>query len=187
MHKHRGLLMSLAISAVMGLMGSQAHAGPITLSIDLNGVSIFSFASVAPDQSVTVPVAAVNSALAANDSAYVFTALAPRATTLVAAQVASRPRSLSTPRVLATLRPFSRLIRSRAVSSPRSDQAERSSAQPAGVIPVRADRFPIRATTRGRLRPLWCSPCRAAIPLEVLLATSPSGRSRRATSFRTTS
>jgi len=67
--------MSLALSAVMGLTGTQANAGSISLSVDLNGVVIFTFTSVAPDQNVTVPVVAVNSALTAAGSAYQFTAL----------------------------------------------------------------------------------------------------------------
>ncbi len=52
MQKHRGLLMSLALSAVSGLIGSQTHAGSITLSVDLNGVVIYTATSVAPDQNV---------------------------------------------------------------------------------------------------------------------------------------
>jgi len=67
--------MSLALSAVMGLMGTQANAGAITLSVDLNGVVIFTATSVAPDQNVAAPLVAVNSALAAHGSAYRFTAL----------------------------------------------------------------------------------------------------------------
>jgi hypothetical protein len=75
MQRHRGLFLGLALSALLGLMGNQAHAGPLTLSVDLNGVSIFSVSSVAPDQSVTAIVLAVNTALTANGSAYQFTAL----------------------------------------------------------------------------------------------------------------
>jgi hypothetical protein len=75
MHKHRGLLMSLTLSAVIGLMGSQAHAGSITLSVDLNGVVIFTATSASPDQSVEASLIGVNTALGANGSAYRFTTL----------------------------------------------------------------------------------------------------------------
>jgi len=78
MQRHRGLLMSLALSAVIGLMGTQANAGSITLSVDLNGVVIFSESSSAPDTSINVQGAfltALNSALGANGSAYRFTQL----------------------------------------------------------------------------------------------------------------
>jgi hypothetical protein len=75
MHKHRGLLMSLALSAVVGVMGSQAHAGSIELSVDLNGVVIFTATSVAPDQSVSAVLTAVNTALGSHGSAYQFTGL----------------------------------------------------------------------------------------------------------------
>jgi hypothetical protein len=75
MQRHRGLLMSLALSAVMGLMGTQANAGSISLSVDLNGVVIFTATSIAPDQSVSAALAGVNSALAAHGSAYRFTGL----------------------------------------------------------------------------------------------------------------
>jgi len=67
--------MSLALSAIMGLMGSQAQAGPISLSVDLNGVVIFTATSVAPDQAVTVAPGVINAALAAHGSAYRFTGL----------------------------------------------------------------------------------------------------------------
>ncbi len=75
MQKHRGLLMSLALSAVSGLIGSQTHAGSITLSVDLNGVVIYTATSVAPDQNVAASLAPVNTALAADGSAYEFTGL----------------------------------------------------------------------------------------------------------------
>jgi hypothetical protein len=75
MQRHRGLLMSLALSAVMGLMGTQANAGSITITVDLNGVPLLSFSSVPPDQSVNFPLVAINSALTGAGSAYQFTGL----------------------------------------------------------------------------------------------------------------
>ncbi len=80
MQRHRGLLMSLALSAVMGLMGTQANAGSITLTVDLdiNGVDtvIYTATSSPPlDQSVAAVLTAVNGALGSHGSAYRFTAL----------------------------------------------------------------------------------------------------------------
>jgi len=76
MTKHRGLLWSLGLVATMGLMAGQANAGSITMFIDLDGVNISGpFTSSSPDQTLTVPVAAVNAALAAHGSAYRFTTL----------------------------------------------------------------------------------------------------------------
>jgi len=52
-------------------MGNQAHAGPITLSIDLNGVVLFTATSTGANQTVTLStfaVAAVNAALGAAGS-----------------------------------------------------------------------------------------------------------------------
>jgi hypothetical protein len=63
------------MSALVGLMGNQAQAGSITLSVDLNGVVIYSTTSSAPDQSVSASLVAVNSALGAHGSAYRFTSL----------------------------------------------------------------------------------------------------------------
>jgi hypothetical protein len=67
--------LGLALSALLGLTGNQAHASSITLSVDLNGVLVLSFTSVAPDQSVTPLLGALNTALTAAGSAYQFTAL----------------------------------------------------------------------------------------------------------------
>jgi hypothetical protein len=67
--------MSLALSAVMGLMGTQANAGSTTITIDLNGAPLISFSSVPPDQAVNFPLVAVNSALTGAGSAYQFTGL----------------------------------------------------------------------------------------------------------------
>jgi hypothetical protein len=75
MQKHRGLFMSLALSAIIGLMGSQAQAGSITLSVDLNGVSIYTATSVSPDQNVQAILTTLNTALHAHGSAYFFTGL----------------------------------------------------------------------------------------------------------------
>jgi len=75
MQRHRGLLMSLALIAVIGLSGTQANAGSISLSVDLNNVVIFTATSSAPDQSVNAVLTAVNTALGAHGSAYRFTGL----------------------------------------------------------------------------------------------------------------
>jgi len=75
MQRHRGLLMSLALSAVIGLSGTQANAGSITLSVDLNGAVIFTATSSSPDQNVNAVLTAVNTALGAHGSAYRFTGL----------------------------------------------------------------------------------------------------------------
>lgn len=75
MQKHRGLLMSLALSALLGLIGNQAQAGSITLSVDLNNVVIYTATSVSPDQSVSAALVTLNDALKAHGSAYQFTAL----------------------------------------------------------------------------------------------------------------
>jgi hypothetical protein len=70
----RRSLTGLAFVAA-ALIGGQAHAGPISLSIDLNGIVIFTQTSVSPDQSVFASLAAANSALTSQGSAYQFTAL----------------------------------------------------------------------------------------------------------------
>ncbi len=76
MRSHRGLFSALGLGAVMaGLIGSQAHADVITLNVDLNGVAIADFASLAPNQSVTASLVVANTALTAHGSAYQFTAL----------------------------------------------------------------------------------------------------------------
>ena len=76
MQKYWGLLMSLTLSAIVGLMGgSPTHAGSITLSVDLNGVVIFTATSTSPDQAVDATLTAVNTALGAHGSAYMFTGL----------------------------------------------------------------------------------------------------------------
>jgi len=75
MRRQRGLLYGLAFMALTGLMANRADAGSITLSVDLNGVSIFSQASVAPDTSVQAVLSSVNSALQGAGSAYRFTTL----------------------------------------------------------------------------------------------------------------
>jgi hypothetical protein len=56
-------------------MSQSAQAGSITLTVDLNGVVIFTASSVPPDQSVAASLVAVNTALGAHGSAYRFTAL----------------------------------------------------------------------------------------------------------------
>jgi hypothetical protein len=56
-------------------MGNPAQAGSISLSVDLNGVVIFTATSSAPDQSVSAVLTAVNTALGSHGSAYRFTGL----------------------------------------------------------------------------------------------------------------
>jgi hypothetical protein len=75
MRRHRGFLYGLAFMALSGLMANRADAGSITLSVDLGGVTIFTATSVAPDQSVSAVLTAVNTALGSHGSAYRFTGL----------------------------------------------------------------------------------------------------------------
>ena len=75
MARHRRLFLGLALSALVGLMGNPAQAGSISLSVDLNGVVIFTATSSAPDQSVSAVLTAVNTALGSHGSAYRFTGL----------------------------------------------------------------------------------------------------------------
>ncbi len=75
MKKHRRLLWSLGLSALLGLMAGNAQAGSITLSVDLGGVVIFTATSVAPDQTVSANLIALNAALTAHGSAYQFSSL----------------------------------------------------------------------------------------------------------------
>jgi hypothetical protein len=75
MLRHRRLLLGLALSALMGFSGSQAQAGSISLSVDLNGVVIYTATSVSPDQSVSAALVTLNDALKAHGSAYVFSSL----------------------------------------------------------------------------------------------------------------
>jgi len=75
MKRHRRLLWSLGLSALMGLMASETQAGSINLSVDLNGTVIYTTSSVSPDQNVAAILIQVNAALVANGSAYQFTGL----------------------------------------------------------------------------------------------------------------
>jgi hypothetical protein len=59
----------------MGLMPGKASAGSITLSVDLGGLVIFTATSIAPDQSVSANLIALNAALTAHGSAYQFQSL----------------------------------------------------------------------------------------------------------------
>jgi len=61
--------------ALASTLANRANAGSINLSVDLNGVVIFSTASVSPDQSVEAILTSVNGALASHGSAYRFTTL----------------------------------------------------------------------------------------------------------------
>lgn len=61
--------------ALSGFMANRADAGSIALSVDLNGVSIYTATSSSPDQSVSAVLATVNSALGAHGSAYRFSSL----------------------------------------------------------------------------------------------------------------
>ena len=75
MKKHRRLLWSLGLSALLGLMAGNAQAGSITLSVDLGGVVIFTATSVGTDQTVSANLIALNAALTAPGSAYQFQSL----------------------------------------------------------------------------------------------------------------
>jgi hypothetical protein len=76
MQRHRGFFLGLALSALLGLMGNQAHAGNIILTVDLNGVVVYT-APAGPDQptSVAAVTAVLNTDLAAAGSAYHFSSL----------------------------------------------------------------------------------------------------------------
>ncbi len=77
--------MSLALSAIVGLMGTQANAGPITISVYLGAITpldlVQSVSSVPPDQGVSFSIpanpalAALNIALKAHGTSYEFTSL----------------------------------------------------------------------------------------------------------------
>jgi len=69
MQTRRGFFLGLAMTALVGLMSQSAQAGPITLSIDLNGVVLFTATSTGADQSVTLSTAAVNAVNAALSAA----------------------------------------------------------------------------------------------------------------------
>ncbi|MGP0068844.1 MAG: PEP-CTERM sorting domain-containing protein [Isosphaeraceae bacterium] len=75
MQRHRRFFLGLALSALVGLIGNSAQAGSISLSVDLNGVVIYTATSSAPDQSVSAVLTAVDTALASHGSAYRFTSL----------------------------------------------------------------------------------------------------------------
>ena len=74
MRRHRGLFLGLGV-LMAGLFGGQAHADHISLSVDLNGVVIFTATSVSPDDTVQASLVAVNTALTAHGSAYQFEGL----------------------------------------------------------------------------------------------------------------
>jgi hypothetical protein len=73
MQSHRGLLSGLVTGALIGLMGNQAHAGAIILSVDLNGTVIYTVNSTAPDNFVSANLAGLNQVLTQAGSAYQFT------------------------------------------------------------------------------------------------------------------
>ena len=75
MRRHRGLALGLALGAFLGTIGGRAHAGPLTLSVDLNGVVIFTATSTGTDQSAVPDLTALNLTLGNFGSAYHFTAL----------------------------------------------------------------------------------------------------------------
>ena len=75
MQRHRGLFSGLVMGVLLGLMGNQAQAGAIRLSVDLNGETIFAVSSTRTDQFVNAPLAGLNAALTAAGSAYQFTAV----------------------------------------------------------------------------------------------------------------
>ena len=59
----------------LGAGKSGAHAGELTLSVDLNGLVIYSATSTSPDQTVSANLTDLNAAPATNGSAYVFNSL----------------------------------------------------------------------------------------------------------------
>jgi hypothetical protein len=87
MQRHRGLLMSLALSAIIGLMGTQANAGPIQLSVFMQGVvlPIYSTSSSTPDTSVAAVLTTLNTALSNHHSVYKFVGLNAQSTYLESA------------------------------------------------------------------------------------------------------
>jgi len=75
MQRHRGLSLGLVMGALLALTGNPAQATSITLSVDLNGVVIYSTTSSSPDQTVSASTIALNADLAAAGSAYQFSSL----------------------------------------------------------------------------------------------------------------
>ncbi len=73
MRRHRGLFSGLVMGAVLGLAGNRSEAGPIILSVDLNGTVIYSVRSTLKDEFVSANVTALDHALTAAGSAYQFT------------------------------------------------------------------------------------------------------------------
>lgn len=74
MQKHRGLLMSLALSAFLGLMGNQAQAGFITVTVTLSGTVIETVTSTSTT-TFSVNTAVLDAHLAAAGSVYSFSGL----------------------------------------------------------------------------------------------------------------
>lgn len=74
MQRHRGFFLGLAMTALLGFMGTQAQAGPIMISIDLGGTVIFG-----PTPSGSVSIATINSDLAHAGSIYRFSTSVPGA------------------------------------------------------------------------------------------------------------
>jgi hypothetical protein len=70
----RNYVFCSALIALTALTG-QVHSGQLSLSVDLNGVVIFTQGSSSPDQGVTADLAVLNATLAAHGSAYQFTSL----------------------------------------------------------------------------------------------------------------
>jgi hypothetical protein len=75
MRRHRGFLYGLALMALSGFMANRADAGSISLSVDLNGVVIFTATSTSPNQSVSAVLVTLNDALKSHGSAYQFQSL----------------------------------------------------------------------------------------------------------------
>ena len=75
LHLTRRSILALILLGFLGGVAGRADAGSMSLSVDLNGVVIFTATSTAPDQAVSASLAAVNSVLSAHGSAYQFTSL----------------------------------------------------------------------------------------------------------------
>jgi len=75
MQRHRGLFLGFALSALLGLMGNQAQAGLITVTITLSGATVEQVTSTSTT-AFTVDTVALDSKLGALGSIYTFTNLA---------------------------------------------------------------------------------------------------------------
>jgi hypothetical protein len=187
MQKHRGFILGLALSALVGLMGNQAHATSITLTVDLNGIVIFTATSSSPDQSVEASLVAVNTALGAHGSAYKFTGLS--------AQSNYTGTSLGSLQTTFQLNTSGAGTTAAVLSIDTTQSGFLSPTGPGGSVVSTAGgsyntasgSLSYTSDYQRRTRQPWFSPWRTRTPTQVPRGRSPSGQSRRATSCRTTS